>query len=354
MTSKEQGARSREQVKPTQRARVVSVGRQAEFTVIAACLLLLVLSPTTLAHAAFSFDDIEFWVGAGANRSALVIDWIDDAADPPALAWGFRWDGAAKGRDLITAVVAADPRLFAKLGGSAASANAVYGFGYDTDGDGVFGLDDETAFDAAGIAFSGPADLAAATDPGDLYAEGWFTGFWHYGTAAANPYDGGSWSDAPAGMAGRDLVDGSWDSWVFTPTFDFTAFAENPVAAPPPNRPGDFNFDGTVDVADYTVWASAFGSITQLAADGNGNGAVDAADYVIWRERFAAASASRLSPASADVPEPASAATWLGVLIYFLLTHRFRSWPQISQICADCRKVHLRESAKSAATIFVP
>ena len=87
---------------------------------------------------AFSFDDIEFWVGNGANRAALVIDWVENAADPPALAWGYRWDGAAKGRDMLTALVAADPRLFAKLGGTPGSPVAVYGLGYDADGDGLW------------------------------------------------------------------------------------------------------------------------------------------------------------------------------------------------------------------------
>jgi hypothetical protein len=47
--------------------------------------------------------------------------------------------------------------------------------------------------------------------------------------------------------------------------------------------PGDYNHDGIVDMDDYNVWRSDFGSETNLVADGNGNNIVDAADYIVWR-----------------------------------------------------------------------
>jgi len=275
------------------------------------CIFLLVTMP--IVAAPFSFDDIEFWVGEGANRAALVIDWVESSTEPPALAWGFRWNGSARGSDMLAAVVAADPRLFAKLGGTRANPTAVYGLGYDANDDGAFGIDDGTEFDAAGFAFSGPADLAGATDREDFYAEGWFTGFWHYGVASANPYDGGNWSDTPVGMAGRMLTDGAWDSWAFSPSFNFAAFAENPEAAlPPPALPGDFNGDGLVDSGDYGTWASTFGSTTELAADGSGNHVVDAADYIVWRAHNGASAATLAT----NVPESAS----LSLAIILLLT----------------------------------
>jgi hypothetical protein len=276
------------------------------------CFLVVIFSATT-AHASFSFDDFEFWVGNGANRSALVIDWTENSSEPPALAWGYRWDGTATGRAMLTAIVAADPRLFAKLGDNAADPVAVYGLGYDADNDGDFGIDDGSQFDVAGLTFSGPADLATATDAGDYYAEGWFTGFWHFGVeepSSANPYDGGGWTDIGAGMAGRELVDGAWDSWVYSPTFDFASFAENPLAAPSPFPPGDFNRDRQVTAIDYDVWRATFGSITHPAADANRNGIIDAADYVVWRNH-AADAATQLSASSAKVPEPATITLFL-------------------------------------------
>ena len=45
------------------------------------------------------------------------------------------------------------------------------------------------------------------------------------------------------------------------------------------NRPavtGDYNFDNTVDAADYVVWRKNLGSTTALSADGNGDRLVDA------------------------------------------------------------------------------
>ncbi|MEM8494855.1 MAG: dockerin type I domain-containing protein, partial [Planctomycetota bacterium] len=71
---------------------------------------------------------------------------------------------------------------------------------------------------------------------------------------------------------------------------------------------GDYNGNGEVDAADYTVWADNFGSTSALAADGNGDGVVDAADYTIWADNFGAGTASSLGLV---IPEP----TTLGLLL---------------------------------------
>ena len=46
---------------------------------------------------------------------------------------------------------------------------------------------------------------------------------------------------------------------------------------------GDYNGDGLVDVADWSVWKADYGSTTRLSADGNHDGLVDGADYAAWR-----------------------------------------------------------------------
>jgi hypothetical protein len=53
-----------------------------------------------------------------------------------------------------------------------------------------------------------------------------------------------------------------------------------------PSPAGDYNVDGLVDLGDYNVWRSAFGSNLLLGADGNRDGVVDTADYVLWRKNY--------------------------------------------------------------------
>ena len=67
--------------------------------------------------------------------------------------------------------------------------------------------------------------------------------------------------------------------------------------------PGDFNGDGVVDAADYTVWRDSLGSTTNLAADGNNNGVVDAGDFDVWKTNFGNHSGAGASTNTA-VPEP--------------------------------------------------
>jgi hypothetical protein len=51
---------------------------------------------------------------------------------------------------------------------------------------------------------------------------------------------------------------------------------------------GDYNGNGVVDAADYTVWRDALGAnvVAYSSADGNGNGIVDQADYDVWKMHF--------------------------------------------------------------------
>ncbi len=49
---------------------------------------------------------------------------------------------------------------------------------------------------------------------------------------------------------------------------------------------GDYNRNGVVDAADYTVWHDTQGSTTDLRADGNGDGVVDEADHEAWKKNY--------------------------------------------------------------------
>jgi hypothetical protein len=76
---------------------------------------------------------------------------------------------------------------------------------------------------------------------------------------------------------------------------------------------GDYNHNGVVDAADYTVWRNTLGQMgAGLAADGNASGEIEAGDYDVWKSHFGAESpgfgAGSGSTASANVavPEPAT------------------------------------------------
>ena len=64
---------------------------------------------------------------------------------------------------------------------------------------------------------------------------------------------------------------------------------------------GDYDGNGMVDAADYTVWRDTLGSQLDLRADGNGNGRVDSGDYRFWKVRFGNAGQKTRS---ITVPEP--------------------------------------------------
>ena len=73
----------------------------------------------------------------------------------------------------------------------------------------------------------------------------------------------------------------------------------------PPTISGDFNGDGFVDAADYTVWQDNLGSGSEvLNGNGTGQAVVVQADYDLWKARLGEISA----PASETdaVPEPCS------------------------------------------------
>ncbi len=73
--------------------------------------------------------------------------------------------------------------------------------------------------------------------------------------------------------------------------------------------PGDYNLNGTVDAADYTVWRDAMAS-GNLIADGNSDGTVTIGDYQIWKAAYGL-SLTGGGFAAVAVPEPASLALLL-------------------------------------------
>jgi T5SS/PEP-CTERM-associated repeat protein len=92
---------------------------------------------------------------------------------------------------------------------------------------------------------------------------------------------------------------------------------------------GDYNFNGTVDAADFAVWRSLLDSDSP-AADGSGNGVVDQADYDVWRANFGKvavtpAGAGSGTPMVVAVPEPSTVVlAGMFALASFIVSRRKR------------------------------
>ncbi|WP_442482207.1 beta strand repeat-containing protein [Aeoliella sp. SH292] len=80
---------------------------------------------------------------------------------------------------------------------------------------------------------------------------------------------------------------------------------------------GDFNGDGMVNLADYTVWRDNLGATEGELLAGNGNGGViDASDYQLWKSNFGATSgAGTIAAGSSNVPEPGSMILLAGLAV---------------------------------------
>jgi hypothetical protein len=79
----------------------------------------------------------------------------------------------------------------------------------------------------------------------------------------------------------------------------------------------DYNFNGSVDAADYTVWRNSLNQTgTGLAADGNRDEVVNHLDYVVWKASYGISlGAGAGSEVVSNVPEPASAVLWLAAIV---------------------------------------
>ena len=82
----------------------------------------------------FSFDSIDFWVGDGENRAAIVLTWHDtDKTVPDNMVWGYRWSAdvdTISGLSLFESVMKADPRLVGLVQYTGSMGYTINGIGY--------------------------------------------------------------------------------------------------------------------------------------------------------------------------------------------------------------------------------
>lgn len=120
---------------------------------------------------------------------------------------------------------------------------------------------------------------------------------------------------ADLGFAGDVMVRDLWargDLGLFQGVFssELAPHASGLYLIRPAGLLGDFNGDGVVDGADYTVWRDNLGEADTLLAPGSttdGDGVVDSDDYQLWKSNFGATSegAATTKPArQSALPEP--------------------------------------------------
>jgi hypothetical protein len=97
---------------------------------------------------------------------------------------------------------------------------------------------------------------------------------------------------------------------IFSNSFDLGGFnvipGESYVLAA--GIPGDFNGDGAVNAADYTVWRDHLGEEIALTNETMTLGMVTQEDYDTWKSNFGAITGSGSNSLSLGVPEPCTAA----------------------------------------------
>lgn len=94
---------------------------------------------------------------------------------------------------------------------------------------------------------------------------------------------------------------------------------------------GDYDQNGTVDVADYILWRDTLGQDVNAftGADGSGNGVIDPADYGIWTANFGHSAGSSLG--AGLVPEPtATVLLLIGVSLVSSARGTLREWTRKS------------------------
>jgi hypothetical protein len=85
---------------------------------------------------------------------------------------------------------------------------------------------------------------------------------------------------------------------------------------------GDYDLDGDIDAADYTMWRDQVGGPVPpgTGADGNGDGFIGQPDYLLWKANFGGSTAN--GSQGSPVPEPAT----LFLALFALASLSLRVW----------------------------
>lgn len=140
----------------------------------------------------------------------------------------------------------------------------------------------------------------------------------YQGDDPLNPSWDNSWTIGRGQFGGgpADFFDGSIDEVRLTNSaLSPSQFLFAPASAA---INGDYNNNGIVDAADYTVWRDNLGRSVTLPNDTT-PGTVTQADYTVWKSNFGAVAGAG---SAATVPEPAAALLCLTAVAFLLATPR--------------------------------
>lgn len=100
---------------------------------------------------------------------------------------------------------------------------------------------------------------------------------------------------------------------------DLLAIYEKPFLA------GDYNDDGQVDSADYTVWRDSLGEPISLPGDAT-PGVVDASDYLVWRDNYGASELPLAATRVVEAPESSTLMILLSLALTWVAVSRRRTF----------------------------
>jgi len=220
-----------------------------------------------------TFDDIQYWVGTGANQAAFVVQW-NDGKNSDALVWGFRWDGNATGEDMLKAILKADHRFFSLLYQGTQFGSAIGGLGFDLNGANTNGLYKDANITYPYYPLNGIVSTSAydfdqytAIDPADHWQSGWTSnGYWSYWIKDPANDDFGYSS---LGASSRVLENGSWDVWNYNPLFEELPISETFAAVTP--YVAATNFTNGFFMVNEEWFGHTNGSVNFVNNDGNIN-----------------------------------------------------------------------------------
>ncbi len=187
--------------------------------------------------------------------------------------------------------------------GNSAGVTTISGF-YDL-ADGALEIELLSAGDAAGVGF----DQLVVNSGVTLGADSQLNLLLGYAASVGDSFlivDSKNTSPISGAFAGGDALTAEYESLRYSFALDYTAGTGNDIALTVASVAlvGDYNGDGLVDAADYTVWQDAVGTTVAAyaGADGNGDGVVDDGDHAVWAAHYGASLEAVMAQA---VPEPA-------------------------------------------------